>query len=63
MFKWIFLYFSLCLLPLVYSLDSTEKRMASSLYSPISQLYKLKRFLPKPSFIKAKQSKISQSLL
>ena len=44
MFRWNFLYFHLCLFPLVLSLDTTKKSLAlSSLYPPIGYLYTLLR--------------------
>ena len=45
MFRWNLLCFSLCPLPLVLSLDTTKKRLASySLCPPFRYLYKLIRF-------------------
>ena len=45
MFKWIFLYFSLCPLPLALSLDTTENILSlSSFISPVRHLYMLIRF-------------------
>jgi len=40
MFKWNFLYYNLCPLPLVLSVDSTERSLAlSSLFHPIRYFY------------------------
>jgi len=42
-FKWDFLYFSLCPLPLVFSLGTSEKSLALPLLPPIGYLYTLIR--------------------
>jgi len=58
------LYFSLCVMPLVLSLDTAIKSVAlSSLHSPFRYLYALIRSLPEPFLLQAKQSQFSQPFL
>ena len=62
-FRWSHLCFSVCPLPLVLLLDTTEKSLApSSLHPPFRRLCTLMRF-PKPSLLQAEQSRLSWPLL
>lgn len=62
MFKWNFLYFSLCLLPLVLSLGKNEKSLAPCVsFLPIRNLYTL--IIIFLSLLEAKQSQLFHHLL
>jgi len=63
-FRWHFLCFSLCPLPLFLSLGTTEKCLGlSSLHPPCRYLCTLMRSPPDPSFLQAEQSQVSQSFV
>lgn len=61
MFRWSFLYFHLCPLPLVQSLDAAEKSLALSM--PYQAVTHIGEITPEPSLLQARQSQISQPLL
>lgn len=62
-FKWRFLYFHLCPLPLVQSLNATEKSLALFFTSPSQAFTHVDKITPEPSLLQARQSPFCQLLL
>lgn len=64
MFKWNFLYFNLCLFPLVLLLDIVEKAWLCLLNSLLYQMFiHTAKILPEPFLLQTEQSRMSQPLL